>query len=369
MLLLVACSVDLSDSTPVPPTAAGVTATTAAPTHTPRPSPTAQTDSAVPVTWGDLHLSGQIVFIMSKQKARAQGQVLAKLDLATGELKTLFEPPRNTWIVGLAVSPDNKQVLLAYAPPPPEGKAQYGYAGLYLMPLDGSTPPQALIDHTQNSEAHYNPSWSPDGKLIYYGHFVFKEQDVYTDSYTIERFAYPSGEPEKLVVGSFWPRLSADGQQMAFVEYDPTNAANALYLSDALGQGVRDIALPEGTLVDAPLFSPDSKWIIFSAASSFGPPTVTPTPAPFAWLASWFEPITAAAHNVPSDWWRVPVAGGQAEQITEIYDTGLYGDFSPDGKRMAFVGFTGLYVMDADGKNLTIILPDVRAYGAMDWIP
>ena len=69
-----------------------------------------------------------------------------------------------------------------------------------------------------------------------------------------------------------------------------------------------------------------------------------------------------------SDWWRIPVAGGPPQRLTHIFDTGLYGAFSPDGAHIAFIALTGLYVMNPDGSALTQML-NVANVGTVDWIP
>jgi Tol biopolymer transport system component len=73
-------------------------------------------------------------------------------------------------------------------------------------------------------------------------------------------------------------------------------------------------------------------------------------------------------HNIPSDWWRVDLATGKIKSLTHIGDTGLYGDFSPDGQHIAFVAATGLYLMNPDGSNLTQIM-NYGPEGTVSWTP
>jgi Tol biopolymer transport system component len=113
--------------------------------------------------------------------------------------------------------------------------------------------------------------------------------------------------------------------------------------------------------VDSPLFSPDGSAIIFSAVGEGPQPSLS-------WLDQLSGVQVASAHNVPSDWWWVPVTGGTPERLTKIYDTGLYGDFSPDGRYIAYLSVSGLYLMTPDGKEITPLL-SLQVIGSLEWIP
>jgi Tol biopolymer transport system component len=77
----------------------------------------------------------------------------------------------------------------------------------------------------------------------------------------------------------------------------------------------------------------------------------------------------AKAHNVPSDWWSVPVTGGTATQLTHIQDTGLFASISPDQKHLASLSAEGIFVMDLNGSNLTQLVSDPGVHGTVSWIP
>ncbi len=88
--------------------------------------------------------------------------------------------------------------------------------------------------------------------------------------------------------------------------------------------------------------------------------------------SSWFEKLwgiqVVSAHSVPSDWYSVSIKGGQPTRITNLNDTGLYADLSPDGRHMAFIGATGLYIMKLNGSELVTLSTQVFI-GTVDWIP
>jgi Tol biopolymer transport system component len=148
---------------------------------------------------------------------------------------------------------------------------------------------------------------------------------------------------------TIWPRLSADGQTMAYIQVDSDSLKRSLHIADADGANARLLVAADAFEdVDAPLFSPDDLWVYFGAVPAAQPAGLT-----------WFDRLlgvkSAAAHDVPSDWWRIPLAGGAPEQITSIRAIGMYGDFVANGRYMAFAAQTGLYLMNPDGTNLTSI--------------
>ena len=76
----------------------------------------------------------------------------------------------------------------------------------------------------------------------------------------------------------------------------------------------------------------------------------------------------AKAHNVPSDWWSVPVTGGVPAQLTNIQTINLFASISPDEKHIVSVSGDGLFVMDLEGSNLTQLVTDSGVHGTVSWI-
>jgi hypothetical protein len=76
----------------------------------------------------------------------------------------------------------------------------------------------------------------------------------------------------------------------------------------------------------------------------------------------------ARAHNLASDWWMVPVTGGEPTRLTHIQNVNLFASISPDLERMVSFSLNGLFVMDLDGSNLTLLMPDPGG-STVNWIP
>ena len=74
------------------------------------------------------------------------------------------------------------------------------------------------------------------------------------------------------------------------------------------------------------------------------------------------------AHEIPSDWWSVPVAGGAPTRLTQLQTIRLFVSISPDKKHIASLSGEGIFVMDQQGSNLTQLLLDPGVSGTVNWI-
>ena len=319
-------------------------------------------DLAAVETWPEIArygLAGHLVLILFNQ----QGNRLIELNLQSGEIKTLFQAPENSWFSEALVSPDHQQIILTYATPPPNGETQFGYADLYILPYDGSSQPKPFLARSDPKESFFNPSWSPEGQSVYYTHLYRIDPTSQVPAYQndIEKTNL-TGQTETILNHALWPVVSPDGSKIAYLLADPVTLGNDLYLANPDGSEQTPVLQPgNNPPVDAHLFTMDGTRLIFSM--------VDPQPAPAkSWLDKWFGIETASAHNVPSDWYRAPLSGGLALRLTNLEDVNLNGGLSPDGSHIAFISATGLYIMDIDG-NQQIQLTNNVLIGTVNWIP
>jgi len=287
------------------------------------------------------------------------------LDLATGEIQTLFTTTRDDWIFYVTISPDAKHLVMSYIPPSQAGSSSN--RTLYSMPADATIPPQPLFLAPTPADHYTQVEWSPDGKYIYYTHYNDNDKPdaQLNPPYDILRMRYPGGKPEKIADHAFWPRISSDSTKLVYVSLAPVSGKNELYMANADGTGRQSIALlgseiPE--VIDAPIFSPDGQSVLFSA----------PPPSQ-AYMPNWSDKLlgvqVARAHSLPSDWWSVPVTGGVPGRITNIQTINLFASISPDGQHIVSVSGDGLFVMDLDGSSLTQLISDTGIHGTVRWIP
>lgn len=328
-------------------------------------------NTTIPVTWGSLNLSGKLVYMSSIQTTSNPIMSIQALDLATGSVTTVFQAPPTAWIDFVTVSPDAKQLVMAYLPGRGSGTGtNAGQQALYTMPLDGSQPPQLLFAPPSNGDQYFQPTWTPDGKYIYFAHVDYsappKVPGQHFAYYEIYRMAYPGGQPQKLADEAYWPRLSRDGARLAYVTLDPVDGTNKLFVANPDGSGAYQVNLSGQyvpPIIDAPIFTSDDESILYSAVT----PTQSSQPN---WMERLFGVIVASAHTVPSDWWSVPIGGGTPTQLTHIAAVGLFASPSPDGKILASYSGSGIFVMSPDGTSLTMLISDNGGLaGTLTWMP
>jgi Tol biopolymer transport system component len=301
---------------------------------------------------------------MKAEMAKNPSISIEMLDLKSGDATTIFQAPDKSWIYSLAVSPDARQLVMAYLPPSEAGKVSR--QKLYLMPLDGSSSPQLLFDGQNENDEYMQPDWSPDGNYVYFSHLSY--QPVTT--YEVMRIAYPNGKLEEVADQAYWPRMSSDGSRLAYVSIDPDTQANQLFVANADGTDAHVVPLLGSfwiynKIIDAPMFLPDGETILFSAPI----PLQSSSPS---WVERLLGITVASAHpSIPSDWWSVPLTGGEPTRLTHLYSPSLFASLSPDMNYIACYSVTnGVFVMNTTGKELTEIVSFAGGIpGTVSWIP
>lgn len=331
-------------------------------------TPSAEADQIsppLPVGTDNAALTGKLIYT-SVPVGQVTPISIQVLDLTTDEVKTIFTTTGDAWVFYISVSPDGKQLVMSYAPPS-EGVTLPSRA-LYTMPLDGSTQPKLLFKPPTSEDHYIHAEWSPDGKYIYYVHYNNLERQqagYFYPAYDLLRMEYPDGQPEMIAEKAFWPRVSADSTKIAYASLDPDTGFNELFIADADGGNAQKLTLAGPyipNIIDAPIFSPDGESVLFSAP-----------PPPQAYKPNWFDILMgvtiAKAHPIPSDWWSVPLNGGEVTRLTQIQTPNLFASISPDKEHLASVSGEGLFVMDWDGSNLTQLLSNPGVSGTLSWLP
>ena len=213
---------------------------------------------------------------------------------------------------------------------------------LFVVRPDGSGRRQITNNQLQN----WNPQWSPDGtRILFEMVSVFGSGGVVnttvTDLYVVNadgsglvRLTNDSDSDSE-------PAWSPDGTKIVFSEIDNVNTGSgspsSIIKMNADGTGRQRLA--SGS---SPEWSPDGRWIAYSADEGS------------IWI---MKPDGSAARQVSS-------GGG--------YDADS--SWSPDGKRIAFVRYTGtssrpLYVVQAFGGDVQGSRPLVDYAQSPDWTP
>ena len=318
----------------------------------------------VPVIWAHLNLTGKLVYLSSMMDGDQLTSTIQMLDLATGQVATIFNIP-SSWVYYATLSPDAKTLAMSYIPPrQPNAPSS---RSLYLIPLDASTGVQPLFTPPTSDDHYTQIEWTPDEKHLYYVHYnsQVRLEGQLDPVYDLFRMKHPGGQPEKIADYAFWPRISSDSSKLVFIHVVPETARNELFVANADGSNSQRVVLsgaqvPE--IIDAPIFSPDGESILFSAPE----PSQSYQPNFFE---RWMGIQVAKAHDVPSDWWSVPVTGGVPTRLTNLQTINLFASISPDGQHIASLSGEGIFVMDLDGSNLTQLVSDSGVHGTVSWIP
>lgn len=281
-----------------------------------------------------------------------------------------------------AWAPDGSSILYAYTPPPQPQSGAGGVsftlpvADIYRLPSGGGDP-TLLIAHGGSTEQLETPTWSPDGRWVYFSYsalLVDSDNVITGRDFGIARVPATGGQREVIATEAAFPTLSADGTRMAGVYQHPEDGTTTLWMSAPDGSGSRTIiAAGVSEAITAPRFSPDGTQIVYSALV---PPEerplrlATPTPRRQAGLFDLLAPRPAAAagltHGIPKDLWLVGSDGTGLRRLTRLVEDDPAAVWSPDGSTLFIGAGGGLYILRLDGS------PPVRiaapgGHGLVDW--
>jgi len=281
-------------------------------------------------------------------------------------------------------SPDGKQIVYSYAPPP-ASDVEEPQSAIWLMNADGTAKHQLIpAAKDQNLEA---PQWSPDGKYIYFDtmKFLYDSQGNFTgQAWDLERYDLAASKRQTLIQNAQEPYISAAGSRMAYEEILPedSNAQQQAALIPTLTNSAATTPLPQGSMrlmvaasdgskpqqviggnqfvtYYAPKLSPDGKRIVFAAIG--GPSNVAaqcasplpPTPTPAA-----YKPVNGLAgplyHGLLWDVWMVNTDGTGLTRLTAMSEDTPDPIWLNDSSHIAFIGVTGLYLIDLSKSSCVL---------------
>ena len=232
--------------------------------------------------------------------------------------REVFAPswsPDGRWIAYVSGNP-----LYVYGP-----RSQLGNlapSAIFVVPADGGTPVQVAGENSLN----LSPIWLPAGRQLLFVSNRDGGRDVYRLSLTSS--GKPEAPPQRLTTGlnAATISLTPDGSRLAYSAF--TQIANVWSLPIPKGAPVSaSSAKPVTTgnqIIESYDVSPDGKWLAYDTD-----------------------------RNGNSDLYRVPLAGGEPEQLTNDPADDFQPDYSPDGREIGFHTFRSgtrdLYVMPAAG--------------------
>ena len=176
-----------------------------------------------------------------------------------------------------------------------------------------------------------SPAFSPDGETIAFSGRRPERQDAGIYVANIDGTALRNLSNNPAIDTS--PTWSPTGQQIAFIS--DRSGSPQLWVMDSDGTNVQRL-VTEGGHCDSPDWSPDGRFIVYS----------------------WQAP-TQWRHDI----YVIEVATGKIVQLTSGRGDNESPHWSPDGRHVTYqstrTGTKQIFVMNADGKNLT----QITAYG------
>jgi Tol biopolymer transport system component len=197
-----------------------------------------------------------------------------------------------------------------------------------------------LHNLTPNSEADWDPAWSPDGRqLAFTGHRANQ-----SDIWLVEVSRYdPPHQLRNLTTNPAWdysPSWSPSGQSLAFVserDGDPE-----IFIQNLAGDTAIQLTFNEG-LDRLPAWSPDSQYIAF-----------------------------AAVRNGVEKIYRIRPDGTDEQLLTPQPLQGTAPAWSPDSRRLAFIGWdeanrAGIYIIGPTAEDLAQLYQSRSWIGSLEW--
>jgi Tol biopolymer transport system component len=302
-------------------------------------------------------LGGQFVF------SPGDGSVWIQ-DAATGRLRTLVKPTADLFAEAPEFSPDGKRVAFMESKLSPNGAAQNS---IHLVDSDGQHDRALALPPDAKTTLGY-PVFSPDGNWVYYtASFPVPPSG---EHFEIQRMASSGGPSQAVLQDAQSAVFSADGSHLVFTRFNFTNFSASLWVADAIGQNAKLMVADDlFSAIAASRFSPDGKWILFTAS---GPPTRS-LPGALLMPHRSCEPQllcalagTAYADGLPWDLWLVSVDGKHFEQLTNVGFDSPWPAWSGDSKYIGIFETSGFYVLDMD-KHLLSRWKAEGGHGVMDW--
>jgi Tol biopolymer transport system component len=215
-------------------------------------------------------------------------------------------------------------------------------SAIFVIPAGGGTPVQVAGENSLN----LSPIWLPAGRQLLFVSNRDGGRDVYRLSLTSS--GKPDAPPQRLTTGlnAATISLTPDGRRLAYSAF--TQSANVWALPVPKGAPVSaSTARPVTTgnqIIESFDVSPDGKWLAYDTD-----------------------------RNGNSDLYRVPLAGGEPEQLTNHPADDFQPNYSRDGREIGFHAFRSgtrdLYVMPAAGGEQRPVIATPAQERDAGWSP
>jgi Tol biopolymer transport system component len=213
---------------------------------------------------------------------------------------------------------------------------------IFVVPADGGAPVQVAGEKSLN----LSPIWLPSGRQLLFVSNRDGGRDVYRVS--LGSSGKPEGAPERLTTGlnAATISLTPDGRRLGYSAF--TQTSNVWSLPIPTHQPVSSTSAKPVTtgnqIIESFDISPDGKWLAFDSD-----------------------------RNGNQDLYRMPIAGGEAEQLTDDPADDFQPNWSPDGQELGFHTFRSgtrdIYVVPASGGEARPVVATPAQERDAGWSP
>jgi serine/threonine-protein kinase len=215
-------------------------------------------------------------------------------------------------------------------------------SSVWLVPADGGSSVRVTDDDALNM----SPAWLRGGATLLYISDREGGRDLYQLHLT--RAGRPKGEAARLTTGlnAVGVSVAADGRRLAYVTFTQTSNVWSLPVP---ASGVTGVSGAEPVTTGAQLIesfdvSPDGRWLAFDSDRG-GTPQL----------------------------YRMPLVGGEVEQLTSGAEPAFAPAISPDGREIAYHAFQGgtrqVFVIPAEGGQVIQVTTGSGQWQNPEWSP
>jgi len=253
---------------------------------------------------------------------------------------------------------------------------------IYLVGAEGGEQTRV----TNNSKGDNNPAWSPDGNLIGFSSFRDGNWEIYT-------IKVDGSDPQRLTHNDrndYDPVWSPDGSQIAYESH--IDLGVEICVMDSDGEDQHQLTY-NGAVTYDPVWSPDGGRILYSVHNrgdnpglhwmnsdgsgqeyllagagsythdwgAFGAgqavPSVTSTPAPLNGSGGGVIAFASNRDTSTMEIYAMNADGSDIRRLTKNFGDDIAPSWSPDGKKIAFIGMTGdhwdIYLLDYEAAIIS----------------